>query len=67
MLIKRVSALTGEEHEMDLPVTEREITRWEAGELSQKVWPHLSADQREFIMTGTTPEEWEAIFGKGDN
>ena len=25
--------------------------------------PHLSADEREFIMTGITPNEWEDAFG----
>ena len=24
--------------------------------------PHLSADDREFLMTGVTPEEWDATF-----
>jgi hypothetical protein len=26
--------------------------------------PHLTADQREFLMTGITPAEWQAAFGE---
>ena len=33
-----------------------------AGELIQNAFPMLSADEREFIMTGCTPEEWDEMF-----
>jgi hypothetical protein len=26
--------------------------------------PHLSADEREFIMTGITPDVWEELFAE---
>ena len=32
--------------------------------LVQNAFPDLSADDREFILTGITPEEWDQIFGK---
>lgn len=35
---------------------------WAAGELIQNAFPMLSADEREFIMTGCTPEEWDEMF-----
>jgi hypothetical protein len=28
--------------------------------------PHLTADEREFIMTGITPEEWAKAFPDED-
>jgi hypothetical protein len=28
----------------------------------QNAMPHLSADEREFIMTGITPTEWDEMF-----
>lgn len=28
----------------------------------QDIFPHLSADDREFLMTGVTPEEWDEAF-----
>jgi hypothetical protein len=63
MLIKRQSMLTGIIHEMDIPVTNDQLTKWMAGSLIQNVMPHLSPDQREFLMTGITPSEWDAEMG----
>jgi hypothetical protein len=49
---------------MDLPVTMEQLDRYyNGGELLQNAFPHLNADQREFIKTGITGEEWEAAFG----
>jgi hypothetical protein len=28
--------------------------------------PHLTADQREFIMTGITADDWLHLFGSAD-
>lgn len=64
MLIERRSQLSGKLHTMEIPVTEAEITMWySSGERIQDVLPHLNADQREFLMTGITPEEWSKVFG----
>ena len=63
MEIARRSPFSGLHHVMDLPVTQKQLDRWQAGELVQNVFPHLSADEREFIMTGITPQEWEEEFG----
>lgn len=62
-LVTAVSAFTGETHTMHLPITEEEFDRWRNGELIQKVWPNLTNEQREFLKTGTTPEEWGVVFG----
>jgi hypothetical protein len=48
---------------MSLPITEEQYTAWEQGTLVQNAMPHLSPDEREFIMTGITPEEWADNFG----
>ena len=32
------------------------------GQLIQNAFPFLNADEREFLMTGITPEEWDAMF-----
>ena len=34
-----------------------------AGGLIQDAFPFLSPGEREFLMTGITPEEWDSIFG----
>lgn len=62
MIIERRSIITGKINTMDLPINEEQLDRWQAGELIQKVMPHLSDDQREFLKTGITPEEWAAAF-----
>ena len=64
MIITRISTFSGNMHSWDLPVTEEQIERWQRGILIQNAMPHLTADEREFIMTGTTPDEWDAMFGE---
>jgi hypothetical protein len=62
--IVRKSPFTGKVHEMELPITEEQLRKWQDGELIQRVFPHLSPDQRGFIMTGITPEEWRDTFSE---
>jgi hypothetical protein len=64
MIITRISTFSGNMHSWDLPVTEEQIERWQRGILIQNAMPHLTADEREFIMTGTTPDEWNQMFGE---
>jgi hypothetical protein len=47
---------------MEIAVTEEQLTRWQSGELIQHVMWQLTPDEREFIMTGITPQEWAAVF-----
>ena len=47
---------------MEIEVTQEQLSSWESGTLIQNAMPHLSADEREFIMTGITPEEWDSAF-----
>jgi len=64
MLIRRKSIISGIVREKEIAISEEEYRRWMDGELIQNVVPHLSADDREFIMTGNTPEEWDFLFAK---
>jgi hypothetical protein len=65
MIIYRISDLTGEVHCMDLDVTDAQLELYdEFGVLLQDAFPNLTADEREFIKTGITPEEWDEYFGK---
>ncbi len=61
MIIERKSKLTGALHKRDIDVTKDQLRRWESGELIQDVCPHLSAIDREFIMTGITEQEWQLL------
>jgi hypothetical protein len=61
MLIERKSIISGNVNVMDIDVTPTQIDAWKNGMLVQSAMPDLSADEREFIMTGITPKEWEGI------
>jgi hypothetical protein len=62
MLIGRKSMITGIKSEMDLNVSEKQITLWMEGALIQNVMPHLTPSEREFLMTGMSLEEQAGVF-----
>lgn len=62
MLITKRSEVSGAIRTLDLPVTMAQMQAWMNGELIQNAMPQLTDDQREFILTGITPEEWNKIF-----
>lgn len=64
MLVERKSQVTGKVHTLDLPITEAQALAYEQGKLVQDAFPNLTPEQREFIITGITPEEWTSIFGE---
>lgn len=67
MKIRKVSVLSGKLNERDIPISLSEFiageTRRSNGELIQDVYPQLSADDREFLMSGLTPEEFDETMG----
>lgn len=64
MLVRRQSDLSGASNTMDLDITEAEIDAYTCGALVQDAFPRLSAGEREFLMTGITPAEWNATFAE---
>ena len=67
MLITRRSPLSGKVNTQDIPVTETQLADWRAGVLIQDAMPNIAADDREFIKTGITAEEWNAVFGENND
>ena len=64
MKVQRKSSISGKINEMEIPVTEEQLKNYyDSGRNIQDCFPWLDDDEREFIMTGITPEEWKAIFG----
>jgi hypothetical protein len=63
MLLTRISRLTGRQHCRDVPITEEQLANWQLGALIQNAAPNLSAEDREFVISGITPEEWKEAFG----
>ena len=66
MLVRKTSQISKTESVMDLDVTfnqlERIENRYETKELIQDIVPNLSKEEREFLMTGITPQEWNKMF-----
>ena len=65
MKVTRLSPFSGVKHTMDLDVTTEQIVSWEKGEMIQNVFPNLTPEEREFIKTGITPDDWITMFGDG--
>jgi len=47
---------------MELDLTLAQYEQWQAGAHIQEVAPHLSASQREFIISGYTEEDWTTLL-----
>lgn len=54
--------ISGIERTMDIPVTEGQIMAWKQGLLIQDAMPNITPEEREFIKTGITKEEWDETF-----
>ena len=63
MLITKTSNLTGKTHTQEIDVTDEQLIHWETGTLIQQAMPNLTPDEREFLISGSTAEEWEEVFG----
>jgi hypothetical protein len=68
MLIQRRSQLTGKTSTMDINVDRSRLLKYmmEGGHI-QNHFPDLKPEEREFIRTGITPQEWEEYIGKLDD
>jgi len=74
MQIRRISMSTGISHIREIDCTQDQLNQYyQQGKLLQDAFPNLSPEDREFIKTGITPEEWNEMFqpiwedeGKGE-
>ena len=63
MLIKRKSVISGVERVRNIPVNPEHYALWEGGYGSiQDIMPYLNDNDREFILSGITPQEWDEMF-----
>jgi len=56
--------LTGVRRIVDMPITAEQFNNWQGGMLIQDAMPNLTDGEREFIVSGITPKEWEQAFGE---
>lgn len=65
MIIKRKSVLSGLTRTMDIPVNPDDYAAWQAGLSNiQEIMPYLNDNDREFILSGITPDEWDSAFSE---
>lgn len=63
MKIKRKSVVTGIERTMDIPANPEDFMLWSEGFVAiDEAMPYLNIADREFILSGMTPNEWEELF-----
>ena len=63
--VHRSSVITGNVNSMVLPTRQGELEYWEESmALVQDVFPHFTPDQREFLISGSTPDEWNELFSE---
>lgn len=61
--VTAVSGMTGKTNTVKMCLKKEDYERWaKGGGLIQNDLPHLTPDEREFLMTGTTAAEWDYIF-----
>ena len=63
MLVSKKSSISGKINSMELPITEAQLEAHQNGGFAQDVFPTLSAEEREFLISGITPNEWNEMFG----
>jgi len=70
MQVTNISQLSGKETTMELDITPEQLERFynrrENGEYVQTIFPNLTPAEREFLLTGISPIEWEKIFGNNE-
>lgn len=63
--VYKASVINGNINSMVLPTRQGELEYWEdSNALVQDVFPHFTAAQREFLISGLTPEEWNKLFSE---
>jgi len=69
MLVSRKSPFTGKNNVMDLDITEEQVRALSSPGRPeiQKIAPNLSAEEREFLLTGYTDEDWKSMFSYPDD
>ena len=63
--VTKKSIVSGKENTMELDITQEHLDMYEdiGGRLVQDIFPNLNKGEREFLISGITPQEWEETFG----
>tara|TARA_R110002110_G_scaffold16518_2_gene71538 strand:- start:764 stop:1027 length:264 start_codon:yes stop_codon:yes gene_type:complete len=66
MKITRQSMFSGKTRTLDLDISQFGYDQWMSGKLIQEALPDLSTDEREFLISGVTSEEWQEYLHVGE-
>ena len=72
MIIEKTSIFTGTTHRREIPIKPDDYEAWTNASNNdpkrhiQNAAPYLSVDDREYMISGATPEEWAGMFGDED-
>ena len=53
-------------HPFSITTKVSDANRWINGESIQNCFPHLSAGDREILLSGISPNHWNEIFGEDE-
>lgn len=64
IIITKRSPVSGEDNTRTIYARMNDYYSWKNdGKLIQEVMPYLSTEDREFLISGCTPEDWQKLFG----
>ncbi len=65
MYISRTSVISGINRTLNIPVNPDDYLAWKAGVGNvQELMPYLNDNDREFILSGITSDEWDDAFAE---
>lgn len=64
MKVSRISPVTRRKNTLEIDITPEELREIDdpAGRCIQDIAPHLTADEREFLISGATASDWDKLF-----
>ena len=67
--VTRQSVITRQMNTMELPISQEHLDIYDTvGDiLVQDAFPNLDKEQREFLISGITPDEWNNTFGEDED
>tara|TARA_Y100001972_G_C7591339_1_gene296390 strand:- start:712 stop:930 length:219 start_codon:yes stop_codon:yes gene_type:complete len=61
--IEKQSPLTGKINIMEIEMNPEDYVRWQNTAVNiQDALPYLSVDEREFLISGVSPDDWEQMY-----